>query len=205
MRAIQPLRAVLVILLAVVVAVVVLARMGTSHGTAAITRPTSTPITSTSVPSSTATTTATTAPTLSTTTTVAPSSVTLLVLNGWTKEHAALYFETELNGFGYDTLAPTDAATDTNKHSALFVVHSAYESNALAIAESLGLSPSVVVAPKASNDSAIPAGDLSKADLVFVVGQDISGRVPPGYSTTTQPTITQPTTTQPTTVPPSSG
>jgi hypothetical protein len=117
--------------------------------------------------------------------------VTLLVLNGWTKEHAALYFQTELAGFGYDTLAPTDAATNTNKYSEMFVVRSRYEGNAKVIAQSLGLSSSVVVAPRPANDSAVPSADLDSADLIFVVGEDISSRVPPGYSaTTTAPAAT---------------
>ena len=175
---------------AAVVVVVVLARMGTSHIPAIVSAHSqSTTTTSTTVPG-TATTTTTGSP-APTTTTLAPSSVTLLILNGWTREHAALYFQTELAGFGYDTLAPTDAATNTNKYSEMFVVHSRYEANAKVIAQSLGLSSSVVVAPRPTNDSAIPAADLGSADLIFVIGEDISSRVPPGYSvTTTTPAAT---------------
>jgi hypothetical protein len=117
--------------------------------------------------------------------------VKVLVLNGWTTYHAALYFETKLFDDGYNTLAPTDAATSDNKTSVLFVVKLADEPNALALAQLIGVAPANVVTPTAANDSSVPAGDLgAKADLVLVVGEDISGQVPPKYNGATTTTTT---------------
>ena len=134
---------------------------------------------------------ATTVPT-TTTTTVAPSGVTVLVLNGGTTEHAALYFQTKLQDEGYDTLAPSDATTDNNKLTEVLVNKSAVEANALAMAKALSVSPSAVMAPTPQNDAAVPADDLRAADIIVVVGLDISAQVPQGYD---GPTTTAPATT----------
>jgi hypothetical protein len=113
---------------------------------------------------------------------VPASSVIVQVLNGWTKEHAALFFQKKLQADGYDTLAPTDALSDTSKTSVLFVVSPTDMANAQAIATALGLSPSTVVIPTQANDKAIPPSALSKSDLVLVVGEDISSEVPTRYN-----------------------
>jgi hypothetical protein len=103
------------------------------------------------------------------------------VLNGWTTEHAALYFQKKLAGDGYDTLAPNNALNEANTTTSVFVVSPADSATGTAIAELLGLSASAVVAPSATNDSAIPASVLHQADIVVVVGGDISKQVPVGY------------------------
>ena len=69
-----------------------------------------------------------------TTTTLPPSSVLVLVLNGWQTEHAALFYKNQLAPQGYDLRAPADAATDDNTVSEVFYVHPQYEPNAIAIA-----------------------------------------------------------------------
>ncbi len=121
--------------------------------------------------------------TTTTSTTVPPTGVKVLVLNGYTKYHAALYFKNQLAALGYDTLAPMDAVTSTNLTSTLFVVNPADRDNALALARSpLGLPASAVVAPSPTNDSAVPPARLHLADLVLLVGADISGRVPARYN-----------------------
>jgi hypothetical protein len=111
-----------------------------------------------------------------------PSKVTVLVLNGWTTRHAALFFKHRLAGDGYDTLAPTNATTETNRDSRIFVVSPGDSANALAIAAFLGLPSSAVLTPTPANDSAVPVNLLHQADLVLVVGGDISKQVPPGYN-----------------------
>ena len=170
------------LLVAGVLAVVVLGRMGGTGGTAALTKRTTT----TTVPvtrAATTTTTSTPVTTLptTTTTTVAPSSVLVQVLNGWTTLHGALYFKNQLQPHGYDVLVPLDALTNTIKSSVVFYVHPAYAASAMAIAQDLGIPPSAVVAPTTQNDSAVPATDLTQADVVVLIGKDISARVPAGY------------------------
>jgi hypothetical protein len=100
------------------------------------------------------------------TTTLPPSKVTVLVLNGFTVRHAALFFQHKLVSDGYDTLAPTNATTETNKTSQVFVI---------------SLPSSAVLTPTPANDVAVPSTLLHQADLVLVVGGDISNQVPADY------------------------
>ena len=184
--AIQPVRAVLVLLVAALVAVVVLARLGGAGATITpITPASKVTTTTTTAPVASAASTTTTANvvgTSTTTTTIAPSHVLVLVLNGWTTRHAALYFKNRLAFFGYDLLVPVDAVSDTNQTSKIFYVHAQYEPTALAIAGELDLPASDVLAPSSGNDSALVTADLNSADVIVLVGEDISGRVPAGYN-----------------------
>lgn len=168
------------VVVAALVAVGVLVRMGATHSSV------SHPATTRTAAVSTSTVSATTAPTAVTTslppTTVSPSTVTVLVLNGWTTRHAALYFQKKLAADGYDTLAPNNALDETNKTSSIFVVTPADNATGIAISELLGLPSSVVVEPSSTNDSAIPASLLHQADIIVLVGGDISGQVPAGYN-----------------------
>jgi len=176
----RPLRAVAIVVLAVVVGLVVLARMSSSPSSVAASRPTRTtrPVPTTAGVAKTTTTVPTTTPT-----TVAPTNVRVLVLNGYTKYHAALYYKNKLAALGYDTLAPMDAITSTNMTSTIFVITPSDRANALALARSpLGLPASDVVAPTLANDSAVPTARLHLADLILLVGADISSRVPAGYN-----------------------
>lgn len=177
---VQPMRAAAVIVVAVAVAVFVLVRMGGAPSRLADVKSTSTTLahTTSTLPATTVT---TVVATTSTTTTVPPSSVTVLVLNGWSTSHAALYFKNALAAHGYDTRAPSNALSETNKTSELFVTQPAFRDNALGIAALLHLPASAVVAPDQQNDAAVPAADLTGADLVLLVGEDISGQVPSGY------------------------
>jgi hypothetical protein len=176
-----------VVVVAVAIAVGVLVRMSPAHSSASppgTTHPAA--VTTTTVPAGTATTTPAVISTTTTTTaiTVPPSTVTVLVLNGWTTEHAALYFQKKLAGDGYDTLAPNNALDETNTTTSVFVVTPADSATGTAIAEVLGVSDplTAVVAPSAINDSAIPASVLHQADIIVVVGGDISKQVPAGYT-----------------------
>jgi hypothetical protein len=177
----QPLRAALVVVVAVAIAVGVLVRMSPAHSAASPTGTTHPAAASTTtVPS--ATTTPAVVTTTTTTTTVPPATVTVLVLNGWTTEHAALYFQKKLAGDGYDTLAPNNALDETSTTTSVFVVAPSDSTTGTAIAELLGLPSSAVVVPSATNDSAIPASLLHQADIIVVVGADISKQVPVGYT-----------------------
>jgi hypothetical protein len=179
----QPLRAALVVVVAVAITVGVLVRMGPAHSSASSTRPTSPPVVSTSTPSSSVTTLPSVATTsTSSTTTVPPSNVTVLVLNGWTTRHAALFFQKKLAADGYDTLAPNNALDETNSTTSVFVVTPADSATGTAIAELLGLSPSTVVVPSSTNDLAVPTTLLHQADIIVLVGGDISTQVPAGYN-----------------------
>jgi hypothetical protein len=179
-------RAVLVLLVAALVAVVVLVRLGgAGTGVTPITPASKVNSTTTTArvaaPTSTTTTTTVVGPS-STTTTIAPSHVLVLVLNGWTTRHAALYFKNRLAFFGYDLLVAADAANATNQTSTIFYVHAQYEPTALAIAGELDLPATDVLAPSSSNDSALVTANLNSADVIVLVGEDISGRVPAGYN-----------------------
>jgi hypothetical protein len=161
-RTSQPIRAVLVVVVVVAIGVLVLARMSTPRGTAATT--------------SSGTSTSTTAASAGTTTTV-------LVLNGWTTPHAALYFQSKLSKQGYDTLAPNNAATNTVKLSEILIAKgTAKSTNAYQVAGIIGVGPSQVEKLSATNDSAVPPSMVSLADLIVLVGEDISHQVPAGYS-----------------------
>jgi LytR cell envelope-related transcriptional attenuator len=180
-RSFQPIRAAAVIFVSVGVGIAVLARMGgtpTTASTTTTTRPTTSSVTTTTALTS------TTVPT-TTTTTIAPHKVTVLVLNGGTTLHAALYFQTELSADGYDTLAPNNATTSALKLSEIFVVKPSAQANAAAIAGILKASPSSVLTPTAANDGAVPTSMINSADVIVVVGADISGQVPPHFETTT--------------------
>lgn len=174
----------MVVVVAVLVGVFVLARTGGAPTTAATHLP------STSAPTTVPVRTVVTKPTVVTTgapttkaptTTLPPSKVTVLVLNGFTVRHAALFFQHKLVSDGYDTLAPTNATTETNKTSQVFVISPGYSTNALAIAAYLGLPSSAVLTPTPANDVAVPSTLLHQADLVLVVGGDISNQVPADY------------------------
>ena len=184
-RSSQPLRAVAVVVVAVVIGVLVLARMSTPGSTAATTSSsTGTPTTAVSARTTSTSTTSTTVATSSTTTTtVPPSSVTILVLNGWTTPHGALYFQTKLSKHGYDTLAPNNAATNTVQLSRIYICKgTAQSTNAYQVAGIVGVGPAAVVHPTPANAAAIPPSMLQLADLVVLVGKDISGQVPAGYT-----------------------
>jgi len=177
---------------AVVIAVLVLARMSgapspaasaAKHPTTAATTTTRGQHTSgapTTMPGRSSLTTTSTQPT-TTTTTVPPSSVLVQVLNGWTTLHAALYYKNQLAKYGYDLRTPLDAATSDNTVSEVFYEHPQYAASALAVASEIGVTSSDVVAPTTANDSALTASTQASSDVIVLVGEDISGRVPENY------------------------
>jgi hypothetical protein len=109
--------------------------------------------------------------------------VTVLVLNGTTTPHAALYFQKKLATSGYDTLAPNNAATTTVKLAQIIIAKGGAKStNAYQVAGIVGVGPSAVVVASPTNTSAVPPSMLHLADLIVVVGADVAGQVPAGYS-----------------------
>lgn len=106
----------------------------------------------------------------------------VLVLNGWSTRHAALYYKNRLAPYGFDLLTPIDAATADNKQSLVFYEHSQYQAVALTIAQDLSIPTANVVAPSSTNDSALTETDQAAADVIVLVGEDISGKVPTGYN-----------------------
>jgi LytR cell envelope-related transcriptional attenuator len=109
--------------------------------------------------------------------------VTVLVLNGWTTPHGALYFQTKLSKQGYDTLAPNNAATNTVKMSLILIAKgTAKSTNAYQVAGIVGVGPAAVQKLSSANDSAVPPSMTQLADIIVLVGEDISGQVPTGYT-----------------------
>jgi hypothetical protein len=109
--------------------------------------------------------------------------VTVLVLNGWTTSHGALYFQTKLSKHGYDTLAPNNAAVNTVKLSKILIAKgTAASTNAYQVAGIVGVGPAAVEKLTPANDSAVPPSMTQLADLIVLVGEDISGQVPAGYT-----------------------
>lgn len=143
--------------------------------------------------------TTTTAPAHSTTTTTAlkPSAaVKVLVANGGTVNGAAGFFADKLKADGWGTLTPTDTTASV---TASVVYYAAGEqAPAQLVASSLGL-PSSAVQPLSSQT---PVSSTAGADLVLVVGPDLSSQVTkttsaggtPATSTTSATTTTTTTT-----------
>ncbi|HET9060970.1 MAG TPA: LytR C-terminal domain-containing protein [Acidimicrobiales bacterium] len=180
-RTVQPWRAAAIVVVAVAVGIAVLARGGAGGrlNAALATKPTTTHhvVSTTSVPPATVTTVPTT-----TTTTLPPTSVKVLVLNGWTTAHGALYFQKKLQAAGYDTLAPNDATASNIKSSEVLYSAPKYQPNAAAIAASLSVPATGVIAETATDESAVPSALLPQAVVIVVIGEDISSQVPAGYS-----------------------
>jgi hypothetical protein len=173
-------RAVILIVVAVVVAIVLLHK---SSSTKVTTAATTTPVATTTVkgggsPSSGPSTPTTAPPSPSTTSTptVPPAQVKVLVLNGdsFTLPLAS-EFTTKLKASGYETLTPNNAS-GTVTASAIYVLTAGFAPEARTLATSLGLAPTAV-------KTAVPTGPpLSSgikstgANLVLVVGPDLASK-----------------------------
>jgi len=100
---------------------------------------------------------------------VPPAQVRLQVLNGVGTGSYAGQFSAKLHASpGYNTLAP-DNATGTVGSSSIYIITAGYLPEAEALATTLGVSKSIIVATTPPPSTApIPAADLPKADLVLV-------------------------------------
>jgi len=108
-----------------------------------------------------------------TTTTTAPSpAVKVVVANGGTVTGAAAFFTAKLDAKGWSTLTPTNATSVSA--SALYYAPGD-QGQADTIAVSLGLSPTVVH-PIAT---VTPVTGITGADVVLIVGPDLSAQVTP--------------------------
>lgn len=138
-----------------------------------------------------ATTTTTTAPSrpTTTTTTTAPNpAVKVLVANGGAVNGAAGFFTAKLDAKGWSTLTPTNATPVTA--SAVYYA-TGQQQPAEAIATSLGLA-STVVKPLATST---PVEGVTGADVVVIVGPNLSSQVTSTTTTSTTTTTTAATTT----------
>lgn len=108
-----------------------------------------------------------------TTTTTAPpnKNVKVLVANGSSTTGAAGFFTSKLTADGWGTLTATDASTTVNASAVYYA--SGQQSPAETIAAELGLKPSVVQPLTTS----VPVPDTTGADVVVVVGPDLSSQV----------------------------
>jgi hypothetical protein len=117
--------------------------------------------------------------TSTTTTTTAPNaSVKVVVANGGTVNGAAAFFTTKLHADGWSTLTPTNATPVTA--SAVYYA-AGQQQPAEAIATKLGLA-STVVHPIAT---VTPAVGITGADVVLIVGPDLSSQVTSSSTTST--------------------
>jgi hypothetical protein len=126
------------------------------------------PTTTTTIPNVTNSTTTTTSPL------VTPPNIRLQVLNGVLTGSLASEFNAKLHASpGYNTLAAENATAKVGA-SQIYIVTSGYLREADALAATLGLSASSVVATVPPPSTApIPSADLAKADLVLVIGPDL--------------------------------
>ncbi len=159
--------AVIVIAVLALIGIVVLARS---------TPPKSTPSAAATTTKTTVSTSSTTAPHATTTTTlVPPASIKLQVLNGVGHGSYAGEWSAKLKASpGYNTLTP-DNAPSTVTASVIYVVTPGYESEAKALASTVGLTAAAVnptVPPPAT--APITASARTQANLVLVIGPDLT-------------------------------
>ncbi len=122
----------------------------------------------------------TTTPSSTTTTTtavVAPSKITLQVLNGLLSGTLSAQWSAKLHANpGYVTL-PANNTTAQDTISTIYMVKSGYGPEARALARTVGLPDSAIVNVVPPPSSApIPSVDRTEADLVLVIGQSLAGR-----------------------------
>ena len=95
----------------------------------------------------------------------------MLVANGSSTTGAAGFFTTKLSANGWGTLTATDTSTPVSGSAVYYA--SGQQGPATAIAASLGLKPSVVQPLTTS----VPVSGTTGADVVVVVGPDLSSQV----------------------------
>lgn len=166
---VQWFRALVLIAVLVVVGILILAKSSSSPSTKA----------SSGHPNGHSTTTVTTVPP-STTTTAPPlpaSQVKVQVLNGLRSGNLASQWNSKLKSqYGYQT-GPPDDATSTVNSSMIYIITPGYEAEAQQLAARIGLT-SAAVNPTvpAPATAPVPASERANANLVLVVGSDLSGQ-----------------------------
>lgn len=126
--------------------------------------------------------------TSTTTTTVpspAPSTLKVVVLNACGLTGVAGDYSTELASDGYHVL-PANNATSNLPSSQIYVVSSAGAAGAAALARTLGLSSSAIVAAPVPTTAPVPSVYVQTAgmvDLIVAIGPDL-GKTAPTTTTT---------------------
>lgn len=138
----------------------------------------------TSAPSTTAPSTATTARHSSTTSTVPPAHVSVLVANASGVTGAAASVSSELQPAGWNMLAPVNASAHVPTSAVYYLA--GQQSSALAIANALHL-PNTVVVPYTT---AAPISSIGTAEVLVVVGPDLASRATSSTTTTATTTAT---------------
>jgi hypothetical protein len=129
--------------------------------------------------SSSSTTTTSLHPVSTTTSTVAHSTVKILVANGTQEPNAGAHFAQQLQLQGWSVSAPQNA-TSAASTTAIYFAPS-QQAAATLVASALGV-PSTAVQPLTA---AIPVANVTGIDIVVVVGPDLAGN---GFPATTVPT-----------------
>jgi hypothetical protein len=109
----------------------------------------------------------------------------VVVLNGTSTPGAAGYFTTKLRNAGYSTLTPLDASSSTVTSTLVVVTETGTTAGGEAVAHELGLSSAAVTLTTAQSSDPIPSGALSEANIVVLIGSDISSQAQGGTTTTT--------------------
>ncbi len=112
----------------------------------------------------------------------APGEVTVLVANGTDIRGLAGATATALKGIGYNTLSPTDTSRPVDTTKVLF--SAGFEPEARQVASSLQLPPAAVEASSPAN--APPIDDTLDANVIVLLGADVSRTTTTGNTTTTR-------------------
>jgi hypothetical protein len=173
-------RAVLLIVAALIVGILVLHRGSSTPAALAVNGATSTTVRASH---GTTTTTPTTAALRN------PQDIKVLVANGTDTRGAASLFSDRLHKAGYNTLASTNTTTPAATSTVFYAP--GYDREAAVVATQLGLQPSAVQPlPQQA-----PVAQLHDAQILVVVGPDLSSSTPATTSGTTATTVHRTTTT----------
>ena len=139
--------------------------------------------TSTSTPPATST-----RPPSTTTSTVAHSSVKILVANGTQEPNAASHFTQQLQQQGWNVAVPKNATTPASTTTVYYAP--AQQQAAMLVASELGVPMTAVQ----SLGLSAPVANATGLDIIVVIGSDLAGN---GFPATTAPSATIPNTATP--------
>jgi hypothetical protein len=122
------------------------------------------------------TTTATTSSSPAAATTTQPArpalTVKVLVANGTTVGGQAAFYSNKLHAAGYDTLASTNTFASARPPASIIYYAPNFQTEALAMAQLLGLQPSAVK----PMPTQLPVANLQGANILVVIGPDLAGK-----------------------------
>lgn len=108
-----------------------------------------------------------------------PAEVTVIVFNASSTNGAGGKYTTALQGAGYQTLEPATASTKLPTTQILFTA--GFDREAAAVAAAMG---AAAITPAALDPTQAP-GDVGTANVVVVLGADLSEATPPAAGTAT--------------------